>query len=151
MILTLTLPLNHGLQVGLIKWTERPSTWIKRPTCSTYRILLGRNTTMDFIHMWIMMSVKREAEMCQTQASRPRRGRPASNCQHSGNATTTNFRKQSQTSVQRRWPGGQNPRPARPRGGQPAPLCSVSCSSSRGSYVNRPSCLQLTPRPNTNL
>ena len=35
----LTLPLNHGLQVGLIKWTERPSTWIEGPTCSTYRNL----------------------------------------------------------------------------------------------------------------
>ena len=64
-------PLNQGLQVGLIKWTDRPSTWIKRPTCSTYRNLLGWNTTMDFIHMWIKMSVKREAEMCQTQGGRP--------------------------------------------------------------------------------
>ena len=67
----LTLPLNHELKVGLIKWTERPSTWSKRPTCSTYRNPLGQNTTMDFIHMWIKMSVKREAEMCQTQAGRP--------------------------------------------------------------------------------
>ena len=55
----------------MIKWTEMPRTWIKRPTCSTYRNLLGRNTTMDFIHMWIKMSVKREAEMCQTQAGGP--------------------------------------------------------------------------------
>ena len=39
----LTLPLNHGLQVGLIKWTERLSTWIKGPTCSTYPDLLARN------------------------------------------------------------------------------------------------------------
>ena len=77
----LTLPLNYGLQVGLIKWTERPSTWIKRPTCSTYRNLLGRNTTMDFIHMWIKMSVKRETEMCQTLAGRLRRGWPAYNFQ----------------------------------------------------------------------
>ena len=76
-----TKPLNQGLQVGLIKWTERPSTWIKRLTCSIYRNPLGRNTTMDFIHMWIKMSVKREAEMCQTQAGQPRRGRPAYNFQ----------------------------------------------------------------------
>ena len=62
----LTLPQNCGLQVGLIKWTESSSTWIERPTCSTYRDLLGRNTTMDFMHPWIKMSVKREAEMCQT-------------------------------------------------------------------------------------
>ena len=76
-----TKPLNQGLQVGLIKWTERPSAWIKRPTCSTYRNLLVRNTTMDFIHMWIKMSVKWEAEMCQIQAGRPRRGWPAYNFQ----------------------------------------------------------------------
>ena len=37
----LTLPLNHGFQVGLIKWTERPSTWIEGPTCSTYRDFFG--------------------------------------------------------------------------------------------------------------
>ena len=72
-----TKPLNQDMQVGLIKWTERPSTWIKRPTCSTYRSRLGRNTTMDFMHPWIKMSVKREAEMCQTQAGQPRRGRLA--------------------------------------------------------------------------
>ena len=39
----LTLPLNYGLQVGLIKWTERPSTWIGGPTCNTYPDLLTRN------------------------------------------------------------------------------------------------------------
>ena len=73
----LTLPLNCVLQVGLIKWTERPSTRIEGPTCSTYRNLLAGNTTMDIMHPWIKMSVKRETEMCQTQASWPRRGRPA--------------------------------------------------------------------------
>ena len=39
----LTLPLNYGLQVGLIKWTERPSTWIEGPTCNTYPYLLTWN------------------------------------------------------------------------------------------------------------
>ena len=38
-----TKPLNCGLEVGLIKWTERPSTWIKGPTCSTYPDLLAQN------------------------------------------------------------------------------------------------------------
>ena len=37
------MPLNHGLQVGLIKWTERPSAWIKGLTCNTYPDLLTRN------------------------------------------------------------------------------------------------------------
>ena len=46
----LTLPLNYGLQVGLIKWTERPSTWIEGPTCSIYQDLLARSTTMEFMH-----------------------------------------------------------------------------------------------------
>ena len=73
----LTFPLNRGLQVGLIKWNERPSTWIEGPTCSTFRDLLAQSTTMDFMHPWIKMSVKREPEMCQTQAGRPRRGWPA--------------------------------------------------------------------------
>ena len=73
----LTLPLNHGLKVGLIKWTERPSTWIEGPTYSTYRNLLAQNTTMNFMHPWIKMSEKREAKMSQTQAGRPRRGWPA--------------------------------------------------------------------------
>ena len=59
-----TKPLNQGLQVGLIKWTERPSTWIEGPTCSTYQDLLDRSTTMEFMHPLIKMSVKREAEMC---------------------------------------------------------------------------------------
>ena len=68
----LTLPLNCGLQVGLIKWTERPSTWIEKPTYSTYRDLLARSTTMDFMRPLIKMSVKREDKMCQTQDSRPR-------------------------------------------------------------------------------
>ena len=75
----LTMPLNYGLQVGLIKWTERPSTWIEGPTCSTYRNLLAQNTTMDFMHPWIKMSVNPEAEMCQTQAGRPAYQLSASN------------------------------------------------------------------------
>ena len=38
-----TKPLNRGLQVGLIKWTKRPNTWIKGPTCSTCPDLLAQN------------------------------------------------------------------------------------------------------------
>jgi len=48
----LTLPLNRGLQVGLIKWTERPSTWIKGPTCSTYPDLLDRNH-LSGVHTYV--------------------------------------------------------------------------------------------------
>ena len=51
--------------------TERPSTWIKGPIFSTCRDLLDPSTTMDFMHPLIKMLVKREPEMCQTQAGRP--------------------------------------------------------------------------------
>ena len=134
----LTLPLTLPLQVGLIKWTERPSTWIEGPTCNTYQDLLGRNTTMDFMHPWIKMSVKWEAEMCQTQSGRP---------------TIFSFKPTQPTPT----PGGDQERPREGRlqteeiTGRPAPLCSVSASASRGSYINQPSCVQPTPRPNTDL
>ena len=71
----------------MIKWTERPSIWIERPTYSTYPDLLARSSTMDFMHPWIKMLVKREAEMCQTQAGQPRRGRPAYKYQLQTDAT----------------------------------------------------------------
>ena len=139
------------MQVGLIKWTERPSTWIEGPTCSTYRDLLARSTTMGFMHPWIKMSVKQEAEMCQTQADRPRRVRPAYQLSASNRRNPPPPSRQDQERPREgrrqmaRIPAG------RPRRGRPAPLCSVECSSSRGSYVNRLSCLHLTPRPITNL
>ena len=71
--------------------TGRPSTWIKGPIYSTYRDLLARSTTMDFMHPLISKLVKRRAEMCQLQASRPRVGRPACNFQRSTNATYTDI------------------------------------------------------------
>jgi len=42
----------------------------------------------------------------------PEGGRPAWPCLLSGNASYTDSRRQSGTSTQRRWPDGQNPRPA---------------------------------------
>ena len=42
---------------------------------------------MDFMHPWIKMSVKREAEMGQTQAGRPRRVQPTYNFQFQTDAT----------------------------------------------------------------
>ena len=64
-------PYELDIQANTKVMTERPSTWIKRPICSTYRDLLARSTTMDFMHPLIKMSVKRRAEMCQLQAGRP--------------------------------------------------------------------------------
>ena len=48
----------------------------------------------------------------QSQAGRPRRGRPASNCHRWGYATSTDSKKRSRASTQRQWPGGRIPRPA---------------------------------------
>ena len=73
-------PYALDIQANTKVMTERPSTWIKGPIFNTCRDLLDRSTTMDFMHPWIKMSVKREAKMCQTQAGRPRRGRPAPLC-----------------------------------------------------------------------
>ena len=104
------LSLRHGLEVGLIEWTERPGTWIERPTCSTYRDLLARNTTMDFMHPWIKMSVKREAEMCQTQAG------PAGLLTVSFKPTQppTAIERRSGASTRRSAQNGKNLRPAGP-------------------------------------
>ena len=100
---------------------------------------------MEFMHPWIKMSVKQEAEMCQTQASRP--NNHVLWTQSSSIDFQETIKAVHKKSVARWW----DPQAGRPRGGRPAPLCSVSSSSSRGSYVNRPSCVHPTPRPNTNL
>ena len=84
-------PYELDIQANTKVMTERPSTWIKGPIFSTCRDLLDRNTTMDLIHMLISKPVKRRAEMCQLQASRPRVGRPACNFQRSTNATYTDI------------------------------------------------------------
>ena len=103
------------------------------------------------MHSWIKMLVKREAEMCQTQAGRPRRGWPANKYQLQTDTTIHRHLEKIRSvheKVVAKWMKSQA---GRPRGGQPAPLCSVSSSSSHGSYVNRPSCIHPTPRPNTDL
>ena len=64
-------PYALEIQANTKDMTERPSTWIKGPICSTYRDLLARSTTMDFMHLLISKPVKWRAEMCQLQAGRP--------------------------------------------------------------------------------
>ena len=51
-------------------------------------------------------------EPSQSQAGRPRRGRPASNYLCWSHVTTTDFRRRSRASTQRRRPDGRIPRPA---------------------------------------
>ena len=57
-------------------------------------------------------SVQQEPEPSQSQAGRPRRGRPASNYHRWSYATSTYFERRSRASLQRRWPRGHIPRPA---------------------------------------
>ena len=57
-------PYELDIQANTKVMTERPSTWIKRPICSTYRDHLDWSTTMDFIHMLISKPVKWRAETC---------------------------------------------------------------------------------------
>ena len=64
-------PYALDIQTNTKDMTERPSTWIKGPICNTYRDLLARSTTIDFMHSLIKMLVKREVKTCQIQASRP--------------------------------------------------------------------------------
>ena len=68
------------------------------------------------------MPEQRKPEPSQSQAGRPRRGRPASNCLRWSYTTATDLRRRSKASTQRWWPDGHIPRLAgRPRGGRPAP------------------------------
>ena len=62
--------------------------------------------------MWIKMSVKREAEMSQTQAGRLPLGRPAYNFQLQIDATHTDTRRRSGASTRRAVANGVNPKPA---------------------------------------
>ena len=57
------------------------------------------------------MSVQQEPEPSQSQAGRPRRGRPTSNCHRWSYATSTDPKRRSRASLQRRWPLGHIPRP----------------------------------------
>ena len=54
--------------------------------------------------------VQHEAEPSQSQADRPRRGRPASNYLRWSHATATDLRRESRASTQRRWPDGSIPK-----------------------------------------
>ena len=54
---------------------------------------------------------RRRPEPSQSQADRPRRGRPASNYLRWSHATAPDLRRESRASTQRRWPDGRIPRP----------------------------------------
>ena len=59
-------PYELDTQANTKIMTERPSTWIKGSIFSTCQDLLDRSTTMDFMHPWIKMSVKRESDLWDT-------------------------------------------------------------------------------------
>ena len=60
------------------------------------------------------VSERRRPEPSQSQADRPRRGRPASNYLRWSHATAPDLRRESRASTQRRWPDGRIPRPVGP-------------------------------------
>ena len=64
------------------------------------------------VHLENNVPEQRKPELSQSQADRPRRGRPASNYLSWSHATATDFRKESRPSTQRWWPDGRIPRPA---------------------------------------
>jgi len=53
---------------------------------------------------------RQRPEPSQSQADRPRRGRPASNYLHWSHATATDLRRESRASTRRWWPDGHIPR-----------------------------------------
>ena len=136
-------PYELDIQANTKVMTERPSTWIKGPIFSTCRDLLDRSTTMDFMHPLIKTSVKQRAEKCQLQAGL----QFSALNQHNLHRHQEEIRSVHEK-VSAKWRKSQA---GWPRRGWPAPLCSILSSSSRGSYVNRPSCVHPTPRPNTDL
>ena len=80
---------------------------------------------------------RRRPEPRQSQAGRPRRGRPASNCLRWSHATATDFRRRSRASIQRRWPYGRISRSAGlGEAGRPYSAASRA-PSSRGRQAHR--------------
>jgi len=55
-------PYELYIQANTKVMTKKPSTWIKGPIFSNCQDLLDQNTTMDFMHTLIKMSVKRRVE-----------------------------------------------------------------------------------------
>ena len=100
--------LSQGLGLGLIRWIERLAQRTKDPQLSTYLGPGQRSTTVA------------RSQVCRGNVGATggrvglEGGRPAYNCHRSGHVTNTDLRKQSGTSVQRRWPDGRAPRPAGP-------------------------------------
>ena len=84
---------------------------------------------MDFMHPWIKKSMKREAEMCQTQADRPRRGRTATNCQLQTDATLHRHLDKIRSIHEKGGCERRKSQAGQPGRGLPASLCSVLSSS----------------------
>ena len=96
----------------LIEWTERLAQGSKAPPFSAKTCPSQQSTSLEDHKRPLATSVQQRAERSQREADWPPLGRPAWTCLLSSNASYTDSRKQSGTSTQRRWPDGQNPRPA---------------------------------------
>jgi len=104
--------LSKELDVGLIEWTESLAQGSNAPPFSAKTCPSQQSTSLEDHKRPLATSVQQRAERSQREAGRPPLGRPAWTCLLSGNASYTDSRRQSGTSTQRRWPDGQNPRPA---------------------------------------
>ena len=124
--------LSQGLGSSLIRWIERLAQRTNDPQLST-NLGPGQRSTI------VARSQERSGNVGTTEGRvGPEGGRPACNYQHSGHATNTDLRKQSRTSVQRRWPDGRTPRPAG-LGEAGRPHLAVShAPASRGRQAHRP-------------
>ena len=89
--------------------------------------------------------VERRVERSQTQAGRP------NNHVLWTQSSSTDFQETIQAIHKKSGARWWDPQAGRPKGGRPAPPCSGSCSTSRGSYINFPSCLQHMRSPRTDL
>ena len=86
--------------------------------------------------MWIKMLVKREAEMCQTQAGQ------LTNYQLQTDATNHLHLEKIKSVHEKVGAKQRKSQASRPRGGRPASLCHVSSPSFAWKLSNRPTCVK---------
>ena len=90
------------------------------------------------VHLENNVPEQRKPEPRESQADRPRRGRPASNCRCWSYATVTDLKRRSRASLQRQWPRGHIPRPAGlGEAGRPHSAASQA-PASRGNQAQPP-------------
>ena len=110
-----TISLNHGLKVGLIKWTERFGQESKDPQLWTNSSTSQWSTTLDNPHALVCNISKMEGEIAQ-KLGLPALPRPAGLSPRffRPKQLITNSRSKLEAFTRKRWPRGHIPRPAGP-------------------------------------